>query len=104
MNASVEKYLEPVQQLNALAIANFEKLVEQQVKFLDETSKIGLTQLKSASEVKDIEGLQSYIQSQAEAAKTISERLIEETKYAAELSTEYNNEVQKVFKDAVATK
>ncbi len=104
MNATVEKYLEPVQQLNALAITNIEKLVKQQVKFLNETSEIGLGQLRSATEIKDIEGLQSYIQGQAEAAKTMSERLLAESKYITELGTEYSNEVQKIFKEAAATK
>ncbi|MGI9228897.1 MAG: phasin family protein [Gammaproteobacteria bacterium] len=87
MNTTVEKYLEPVQELNALAVSNIEKLFEQQVKFLDEAGKIGISQLKSAIEVKDIESLQEYLKSQAEAAKTLSERLIKDSKYAAELAT-----------------
>ena len=104
MNATIEKYFEPVQQLNALTVANIEKLVNRQLAAINEAAEISVNQLKSAVEVKDVEGLQTYLQGQAEAARTISERFVEDSKYAVELGTEFNNEVQKLIKESAADK
>ncbi len=103
MNAQVEKYFEPVKQLNALAIENVEKFIDVQLKALKDNTKIGVEQLKSASEIKDVEGLKTYLTNQAEIAKTVSERFVKDAQTAIELGTSYSNEVQNVINDAINT-
>jgi len=101
MNAQVEKCFEPVKQLNALAIENVEKLIDIQLKALNDNTRIGVEQLKSASEIKDAESLKAYFTNQAEIAKTVSERFVKDTQAAIELGTSYGNEIQNVLNDAI---
>ncbi len=101
MNEQFEKYLTPVRELNNLAIANIEKLMGLQVKYIEDSVKVGLEQLKTASSITDVESFKNYITTQVEVSKQLTERAIEEGRTVAELSNSYATEVQKVVKDAM---
>ena len=101
MNEQFEKYMTPVRELNNLAIANLEKLVGMQVKYIEDSVKVGLERLKSASTTSDAEGFKSYITTQVEVSKQLTERALEDSRTVAELGNTYATEVQKVVKDAL---
>ncbi len=101
MNEQFEKYFTPVRELNSLAIANLEKLVDLQVKYLEDSVKAGLEQLKTVSTISDAEGFKSYINTQVAVSKKLTERAIEDGRTVAELGNTYATEVQKVVKDAL---
>jgi len=101
MNEQFEKYITPVRELNNLAIANLEKLMDLQVKYIEDSVKVGLEQLKTASSISDVEGFKNYITTQVAVSKQLTERAIEDGRTVAELGNTYATEVQKVVKDAL---
>jgi phasin family protein len=101
MNEQFEKYITPVRELNNLAIANLEKLMDLQVKYIEDSVKVGLEQLKTASSINDVEGFKNYITTQVAVSKQLTERAIEDGRTVAELGNTYATEVQKVVKDVL---
>jgi len=101
MNAQTEKYIAPVQELSALAIENFEKLLNMQVKRFEETAKMGVEQMKAAAAVKNVDGMKDFFTAYAEAVRALSEKTIEDVRTAFELGNSYTNEAQRICKDAL---
>ncbi len=101
MNLQTEKYFEPVKQLNALALENLEKLLDIQLKAINDTARVGVEQLKSAANINDADSLKEYFANQAETAKTFGERFVKDTQTAIELGKNYSDKVQGVITDAV---
>ena len=101
MNEQFEKYYAPVKELNTLAVNNIEKLLDLQLKFIEESTKAGVESLKSAAAFNDAEGFKDYVNAQVETSKQLTEKAIEDSKTALELGNSYATEVQKVVKDAL---
>jgi len=99
MNEQFEKYITPVRELNALAIANIEKIADLQLKYIEDSFKAGVEQMKSAATVTDAEGLKSYVNAQVAVSKQFTERTMEDSRAVAELGNSYASEVQKVVKE-----
>lgn len=101
MNKYVEKLTAPVIELNALAVKNIEKLTELQLKTIQENASIGVESIKSASAISDLEGLQSFLTSQADVAKQISEGILANARTVAELSQGYATEAKEIAEGAL---
>jgi len=102
MNEQFEKYYAPIKDLNELAVSNYEKLLELQLKFFQDSTKAGIEGLKSAVAINDAEGFKDYINAQVETSKQFTERAIEDGKNAMELGNSYAAEVQKVVKETIS--
>lgn len=102
-NAQVEKYMAPVQELNALAVENVEKILNLQLKRLEETTKLGIEQMKAVASIKDVEGFQGFMSRYAESLRQIGERTAEDVRAVYELGNSYTTQAQRIFKDAVKT-
>lgn len=100
MNEQFEKYVAPVRELNALAINNFEKMLDLQLKYLEDSTKASLETLKTASSINDAEGFKEYINNQVATSKQLTERAIEDGRTVAEMGNSYATEVQKLMKDS----
>ena len=94
MNKQFENYFAPIRELNALAISNLEQLVDIQLRYIEAGAMAGVEQLKTA-----INGpvLQNYLDSQV--VTSLTDRAIEDTRAAAELSTHYATEAGKHIKE-----
>ena len=103
MNAEFQKFLAPIQELNTIAVQNVEKIIDIQLKALEENTKVGIEQLKNASQINDLEGLNTYFTAQAEVGKKVAERAAEDTRAIVELGNAYTNEVQRVVKANLPT-
>jgi phasin family protein len=101
MNEQLEKFMTPVREINALAVENLEKLFDIQMKYVGDSAKIGIDQMKTASAITDMEGLKSYMSQQAEVSKQLTERAITDGRAVLELGNSYTTSVQKIFKDAL---
>ena len=101
MNPQLDKYVAPVRELNELAIDNIEKVVALQIKRLEETTRIGVDQLKGAAAVKDVDGFKVYLGGCAELMRTMTEKAVEDARTAFELGNAYHTEAQRIFKDAL---
>lgn len=103
MNLQTDKYFEPAREINALALANVEKLLDIQLKAINDTAKLGVEQLKSAAEIKDADSLKKYITDQSEVVKSLGERFVKDSQAALELGTSYTDKVQQVVTNVVKT-
>lgn len=101
MNVQTRKYFEPVREINTLALENVEKLLDIQLKSINDTSRLGLEQLKSAADIKDVDGLKKYFTEQAEMVKTLGERFVKDSQAALELGVSYTDKVQQVVADTI---
>lgn len=103
MNAQIEKYFSPVQELNALTVDNVEKIVSLQLKRIEENAKLGVEQLKAAAAVKDVDGLKEYLGNYAEVLRQISEHSVEDIRMVFDLGNAFSSEARRIFKDAMKT-
>lgn len=101
MNEQFEKFMTPVRELNALTVENLEKLFTIQMKYVEDSAKISIDQMKSVSAIADVEGLKSYMGQSAELSKQMTERAISDSRTVLELGNSYTTGVQKIFKDAL---
>ena len=96
MKSYVEQLSVPVQELNALAVKNIEELTSLQLKTIQENATVGVDTIKSATAISDLEGLQSFLTSQAEVAKQIAEGIFANARTVAELSQGYAAEAKDI--------
>ena len=68
MNAQVDKFFAPVRELNALAVENVEKVIGIQMKYIEDSAKLGIESLKGAAAISDVDGLKDYLAKQAEVS------------------------------------
>jgi phasin family protein len=101
MNDQIEKLVTPIKELSSLAVNNIEKLTELQLKSIEESANASVEALKSAAEIKDLEGLQSYFSAQVEAAKETAKKAETNAQTIAELGKSYAEAAGKIVKDAL---
>ena len=101
MNVQTEKYFEPVREINALALENVEKLLDIQLNSFNDTTRLGVEQLKSAVDIKDVDSLKKYITGQTEIVKTLGERFVKDTQSALEIGAGYTDKVQQIMTEAI---
>ena len=101
MNVQSENYFEPVRQINALALENIEKLLDIQLKSINDTTRLGVEQLKSAVDIKDVDGLKKYITDQTEIVKGLGERFVKDSQAALEIGTSYTDKVQQIVTETI---
>ena len=102
MNAQIQKFITPVQELTALNVANIEKLVNLQLAGLTETAAAGVESLKQAASIKDLDGARSYLAGQTEAVKASVESASARAKAVAEIAQSYQAGVKKIVESTFA--
>ena len=98
MKTEFENFLAPIQEINAMTVQNVEKFIDIQIKALEENTKAGLGQFKNAYEIKDLDGLKSYFNTQAEVSRQVAERATKDTQAIVELANAYSSELQRIVK------
>lgn len=101
MNVQTAKYFEPVREINSLALENVEKLLDIQLKSINDTVKLSVEQLKAAADIKDVDGLKEYFTDQAEVVKSLGERYVKDGQSALELGVSYTDKVQQIVSDTI---
>lgn len=87
-----QSFLTPLVKTNKLAVANFEKLVAFQMNTLQSYMDFSIDRLKAAAEVDSPERLQEFLTGQFEAVAVLGQKLLDDSKALAELSTELSDE------------
>ncbi len=91
-----KRILEPVQKLNQQAVATVEKLAAHQLESLKTYADIGVSQLKAAAEMKDIEGLQNFVFKQSDVLRAFGECVISDIKAVTEAGVGFFSQATKV--------
>ncbi len=96
-----EKLLAPMQRFAELSLSNSEKLLALQMEIAQSYVRLSAEQLKALFEVKDAESLQAFVNSQADVAKNVGEKMIADAKAVADLGAEFNAETQKLTQESL---
>ncbi len=94
-------FFAPARAFAALSVDYTEKLVNAQLEATQAYADTGLAQLRSLVEVKDAEGLKSYLEGQQEVAKDLTERLKGDGEKVVALQQEFVQESQKLTESSV---
>ena len=103
MNAFAEQtknMYAPMRKMNALMVENMEKMTDFQIEALKSYSKMGVNQLKNATEIKDAESVRDFTASQAELMSTLSKKVLEDAKSMADMTMEFKQEVEKIVEES----
>ncbi len=91
----------PARAFAALSIDFTEKLVTTQLDAAQAYADFSLAQLRGLVEVKDAEGLKSYLEGQQQVAKDLSERLKDDADKVVALQQDFIQEGQKLTEGSV---
>ncbi|WP_086480548.1 phasin family protein [Oceanospirillum sanctuarii] len=106
MNAFAEQtknMYAPMRKMNALMVENMEKMTDFQIEALKSYSKMGVNQLKNATEIKDAESVRDFTASQAELMSTLSKKVLEDAKSMADMTMEFKQEIEKIVEESRAS-
>lgn len=96
-----EAVFAPIRKFNLLAVSKIEKLASLQLASLQDYSELGIAQLKAATEVTDIEGLQDYFRRQGDLLSAVREKYIADARALSELSGEFGVEAKKLTEETI---
>ncbi|MBB3185630.1 phasin family protein [Halomonas fontilapidosi] len=99
--AQFESMLAPARAFAALSVDMTEKLVNAQFEAAQAYTDTSLAQLRSLMEVKDAEGLKSYMEGQQKVANELTERLKGDAEKVVALQQEFAKESQKLTESNV---
>ncbi|MDZ7853015.1 MAG: phasin family protein [Halomonas sp.] len=94
-------FFAPARAFAALSVDMSEKLVNTQLEATKAYTDTGLAQLRSLMEVKDAEGLKSYMEGQQKVANELTERMKGDAEKAVALQQEFVEESQKLTESSV---
>ncbi len=93
----------PVQKLNAIAIANTEKLLAFQTASSQKYAQMGMAQWKAAAQVNNAESLVAYLTAQGARMTDVGNQVIADAKQAYQFGMDLLSEAQKVTQVNVAS-
>ena len=91
-----EKGLEPYVKFNKLVTKNVEVLTELQLNAIRTYSEMGLTQIKAASEIKDINSLTAYSGQQLSTLTKLSQQMIDDGNKLQSIAKEFKEDVDQL--------
>ncbi|APE32500.1 phasin family protein [Halomonas aestuarii] len=94
-------FFAPARAFAALSVDFTEKMVNAQLDATKAYADTNLAQLRKLVEVKDAEGLKSYLEGQQEVAKELTERLKGDAEKVTALQQEFAQESQKLTESSV---
>ncbi len=91
-----QSFVAPVAKTNQLAVANLEKLVAFQLNALESYVALGLDRMKAAAEISDVNGFETFVNGQVEAANVLRQKLIDDTQALVDLGAGFKAEFEKL--------
>ncbi|SEP71680.1 phasin family protein [Ectothiorhodospira magna] len=98
-----EKFVAPARKFNNATLDHVAKLVEYQISLFRSYSEISIEQMRAMQTVTDPKSFQAYMTAQAEATKSLSEKVAKDANELVELQRGYAEEVQKLSEEGLAT-
>ncbi len=100
LTAQAKSLYGPMGKINALMIANVEKIAEFQLGVVKSYAELAMKQVKQVSEVRDIEGLKEFGTTQSEMASEFGGKVMEDMKALGEIGMEFKTEVEEIFSES----
>ncbi|NVD07838.1 phasin family protein [Vibrio sp. JPW-9-11-11] len=98
-----EKTLEPYVNFNKLVTKNVEVLTELQLNAIRTYSEMGLTQMKAASEVKDVTSLTAFNSQQLSVLTKLSQQMMDDSNKLQSIAKEFKDDVEKMTSENLKT-
>ena len=93
------KMYEPLQKMQSIWVNSFQAVAAFQMQAMEDYSKLGLAQVKTAIEIKDPQDYQAYSNSQGELIQTINEKVIEDNKQLTQIAQSFLGELESLWKE-----
>lgn len=93
------KMYEPLQKMQSIWMNSFQSVAAFQMQAMEDYSKLGLAQVKTAIEIKDPQDYQAYSNSQSELIQTINEKVIEDNKQLTQIAQSFLGELESLWKE-----
>ena len=100
-NTDYSKMFEPVQKMIDLNMSKFEAAVEAQKAATKNFVELTEARVKDASEIKDFDGLASFMNEQVKISQSNLETMVADSKTAVDEVVTYGNEVQAILNDSL---
>ncbi|GAA5646788.1 MULTISPECIES: phasin family protein [Vibrio] len=91
-----EKNMEPYFKFNKLVTKNVEVLTELQLNAIRTYSEMGLTQMKAASEIKDVTSLAAFNSQQLSVLTKLSQQMMDDSNKLQSIAKEFKEDVEKL--------
>lgn len=91
----------PVVKANQVVVNNFEKLIDLQMKSLQEYVEIGIGNMKAAAEVDSPSALQRYFGKQSETVNVLRQKMMNDVKALTELGTTFREDMTKLTEASI---
>ncbi|WP_428776077.1 phasin family protein [Vibrio sp.] len=91
-----EKTMEPYVKFNKLVTKNVEVLTELQLNAIRTYSEMGLTQMKAASEIKDVTSLTAFNSQQLSVLTKLSQQMMDDSNKLQSIAKEFKEDVEKL--------
>ncbi|MFY2506922.1 phasin family protein [Vibrio pectenicida] len=98
-----EKSLEPYIKFNKLVTKNVEVLTELQLNAIRTYSEMGLTQMKAASEIKDVTSLTAFNGQQLSVLSKLSHQMMDDSNKLQSIAKEFKDDVDQLTTENLKT-
>lgn len=98
-----EKSLEPYVNFNKLVTKNVEVLTELQLNAIRTYSEMGLTQMKAATEVKDVMSLTAFNSQQLNVLSKLSQQMTTDSNKLQSIAQEFKDDVEQMTSENLKT-
>ena len=100
-NVPTQPMLDTTRQLNQLAVANLERVMNLQLANVQAQVDLLFANLKAGLEIKDAEGLRDYVGRQGDMAKVVSEKLVKDVHELSEVGAQFSVEAFRVLQNGM---
>ncbi|WP_038176477.1 phasin family protein [Vibrio pacinii] len=98
-----EQTLAPYAKFNKLVTKNVEVLTELQLNAIRTYSEMGLTQMKAASEVRDVTSLTAFNSQQLSVLTKLSQQMMDDSNKLQSIAKEFKDDVEQMTSENLKT-
>lgn len=103
MSEQYQSFLAPVIKANKLSATNLEALVNFQMSSLQSYVDVAMNRMKAAADISDPTSLQMFLTSQAEVISSLNQKVMDDAKALADLTTRFKADFDKLVQDTLTT-
>ncbi len=102
MSSQYQNLMGPALKANKLSAANLEALVNFQMSALQSYVDMAMSRMKAAADISDPASLQTFLSSQSDSIASLHQKLMDDTKALADLTTRFKADFDKLVQDSLS--
>lgn len=100
--AQTKMFFSPLKQINQAFASQLDKLSEFQIESIRSYSEIGLSRLKSAIEMEDMQTAQEFAKGEMDFMNNINQKLLDDAKTLTDIGNEFKAEVDELLQQGLS--